>query len=45
MIRELDRKLTDLAQQVSYMNMAPEQQRMSRALSQPSVYQGDDFFL
>ncbi|KIH59070.1 hypothetical protein ANCDUO_10713, partial [Ancylostoma duodenale] len=39
MIRELDRKLTDLAQQVSYMNMAPEQQRMSRALSQPSVYQ------
>ncbi|EPB79660.1 hypothetical protein ANCCEY_01204 [Ancylostoma ceylanicum] len=39
MIRELDRKLTDLAQQVSYMNMAPDQQRMSRALSQPSVYQ------
>ncbi|KAK6759449.1 hypothetical protein RB195_021187 [Necator americanus] len=39
MIRELDRKLTDLAQQVSIMNMAPEQQRMSRALSQPSVYQ------
>ncbi|KHJ91515.1 hypothetical protein OESDEN_08621 [Oesophagostomum dentatum] len=38
-IRELDRKLTDLAQQVSYMNLGPEQQRMSRALSQPSVYQ------
>ncbi|CAJ0610232.1 unnamed protein product [Cylicocyclus nassatus] len=39
MIRELDRKLTDLAQQVSFMNLSPDQQRMSRALSQPSVYQ------
>ncbi|KAK6739466.1 hypothetical protein RB195_008135 [Necator americanus] len=39
MIRELDRKLADLSQQVSIMNMAPEQQRISRAPSQPSVYQ------
>ncbi|XGW35762.1 hypothetical protein V3C99_019168 [Haemonchus contortus] len=38
-IRELDRKLTDLAQQVSMMNISPDQQRISRALSQPSVYQ------
>ncbi|KAK5979979.1 Patronin [Trichostrongylus colubriformis] len=39
LIRELDRKLTDLAQQVSLMNIGPDQQRISRALSQPSVYQ------
>ncbi|KAK6061363.1 hypothetical protein COOONC_00967 [Cooperia oncophora] len=39
LIRELDRKLTDLAQQVSLMNISPDQQRISRALSQPSVYQ------
>ncbi|KJH42889.1 hypothetical protein DICVIV_11126 [Dictyocaulus viviparus] len=38
LIRELDRKLTDLAQRVSLMNTS-DQQRMSRALSQPSVYQ------
>ncbi|KAK6033048.1 hypothetical protein OSTOST_00747 [Ostertagia ostertagi] len=39
LIRELDRKLTDLAQQVSLMHIGPDQQRISRALSQPSVYQ------
>ncbi|KAJ1362998.1 hypothetical protein KIN20_022742 [Parelaphostrongylus tenuis] len=38
LIRELDRKLTDLMQRVTFMS-GSDQQRMIRALSQPSVYQ------
>ncbi|KAE9419362.1 hypothetical protein Angca_002417, partial [Angiostrongylus cantonensis] len=39
LIRELDRKLTDLMQRVALMSNSDEQ-RIIRAISQPSVYQG-----
>ncbi|WKY14424.1 hypothetical protein Q1695_000178 [Nippostrongylus brasiliensis] len=39
LIRELDRKVTTLAQVVSLMHVGPDEQRISRALSQPNVYQ------